>query len=125
MAFHVPEGARITEGPVASDRRDGHNGAFVVPSVEAGWELVFLASDGEGWDHVSARAQRTGDPSKSRIPTWREMVFLKGVCWDDDDVVMQLHPRRADYVDCHPHVLHLWRPTTPGVTIPTPPRAFV
>jgi len=36
-----------------------------------------------------------------------------------DDVVMQLHPARSDYVNNHNFCLHLWRPQ--GQTIPTPP----
>jgi hypothetical protein len=51
------------------------------------------------------------------------MVFIKGLFWDDDDVVMQLHPKRSEYVNQHPHTLHLWRPMT--ATIPTPPASLV
>jgi len=51
------------------------------------------------------------------------MAFVKDLCWDDDDVVMQLHPRKADYVNDHPHTLHLWRPI--DREIPTPPTIFI
>jgi hypothetical protein len=51
------------------------------------------------------------------------MCQVKRLFWDGDDVVMQLHPREDDYVNCHPCVLHLWRPT--GDAIPTPPADLV
>ena len=131
--FHVPECGRIVDGEMGSDR--GVNaGAFIIDSVEPGWVLYLICDDGRcpgcvtDWEHVSVRAHKpakwcTQRPEQSRVPTWREMAHVKGVCWDDDDVVMQLHPRRADYVNRHPHVLHLWRPTR--VPIPTPPIGLV
>jgi hypothetical protein len=120
--FHVPELARLTLAAAApqqllSDRTDGNNGAFAVPSVEPGWNLFMLASDGAGWEHVSVHARRG---TQTRTPNWREMCHVKDLFWDDDDAVMQLHPRRADYVNMHPNVLHLWRPTWTAVPLPDP-----
>ena len=123
MSFHVPERARNTTHPhLGSTARDGNNGVFEFDSVEPGWRLVLLCSDGLGWEHVSVRAGAVGR-EKSRTPTWKEMAFVKDLCWDGEDVVMQLHPRKTEYVNNHPHVLHLWRPT--DATIPTPPAALV
>jgi hypothetical protein len=123
--FHVPERDRVRDGPMASER--GINaGGFVVDSCEPGWVLVLICDDGRapghetGWEHVSVRAATA---SRSRVPRWREMCFVKALCWDDDDIVMQLHPARAEYVNTHPHVLHLWRPI--HEPIPTPPRNLV
>jgi len=65
-----------------------------------------------------ARAQQ-----QLRTPTWDEMAFVKTLCWDADDVVMQLHPARSAYVNVHPNVLHLWRPLR--AIIPLPPRVMV
>jgi hypothetical protein len=136
MAFHVPEAARNTTHPqLASTSADGNNGAFYLESPEPGWRLVLIASDSSdpnipddwrGWEHVSVHAFRDAAREwkvKMRTPTWREMVYVKDLCWDEEDVVMQLHPRRSEYVNNHPHVLHLWRPT--HVAIPTPPAILV
>jgi len=120
--FHVPHAARQLDGPLASDDSYGNNGAFVFDSVEPGWLLACIAGDGAGWEHVSARAI-SRNHKVSRIPTWKEMVHAKHLFWDDDDRVVQYHPPRKDYVNCHPHVLHLWRPTT--VELPFPPSILV
>jgi hypothetical protein len=136
MSFHVPELSRDTQHPIlGTTRADGNNGAFHIESPEPGWTLALIASDGEGWEHVSVHAYRTRQVDvvgllgraestpKMRTPTWKEMSYVKRLCWDAEDVVMQLHPRESEYVNCHPNVLHLWRPTT--ASIPTPPVEFV
>lgn len=122
MSFHVPEASRlITHPQLGSTAADGNNGMFTLPSPEPGWTLAVLCSDGMGWEHVSVHAYRGGDCGTARTmrtPTWKDMCFVKDTCWDDEDVVMQLHPRKSAYVNQHPHVLHLWRPT--HATIPEP-----
>ena len=127
--FHVPsERYRITVGAMASD--PGINaGAFVIDSCENGWALYLIADDGlapgdsSRWEHVSVRATTRRPPERSRIPTWREMAHVKDLCWDADDVVIQIHPARRYYVNVHPHVLHLWRPL--DVAVPVPPTILV
>jgi hypothetical protein len=121
MSFQVPEKSRLHHDPqVGSDASDGNNGAFLVPSPAPGWVLLLICSDGGGWEHVSVSARRH---DKTRIPTWQEMSFVKRTCWGADDVVVQFHPRERDYVNTHPHVLHLWRPI--GVELPTPDPTLV
>lgn len=125
MSFHVPElsrGARMVHPALVGTVADGNNGAFDVESPESGWRLACVASDGESWEHVSIHAYNTIQ-TKQRCPTWKEMSYIKRLFWDGGDVVMQLHPREAEYVNCHPHVLHLWRPT--DSEIPTPPAILV
>lgn len=112
--FHVVETARMTDGPMATRPHAGQYGCFVLPSPEPGWMLMTIADDGThaevpesiGWEHVSVHARQHG---KMRTPTWKEMAYVKGLFWDDDDTVVQYHPARAVYVNHHPHVLHLWR----------------
>jgi hypothetical protein len=127
MTFHVPERDR---NPFWSDKSDGNCGQFLMESPEPGWWLAVIASDGTeasvpesaGWEHVSVHAYRPrGMNPQLRTPTWKEMTFVKDAFWGDDDVVMQLHPRRSEYVNVHPHVLHLWR----HADIPTPPLTLV
>lgn len=125
MSFHVPElsrGGPMTHPALHGTSIDGNNGAFDIASPEPGWRLAFVTSDGESWEHVSIHAYNV-IRTKQRTPTWKEMSYIKRLCWDGDDVVMQLHPRESEYVNCHPYVLHLWRPT--AAAIPTPPSMLV
>lgn len=123
--FHVPELARDTEHPIlGSTSADGNNGAFHLESPEPGWKLSIIASDGLGWEHVSVHAYRrivaVSSPAQTRTPTWKEMSYVKRLYWDAEDVVIQFHPRESEYVNCHPHVLHLWRPTNQEIPTPDP-----
>lgn len=84
--------------------------------------LLVIANDGEfyGWEHVSIHARDNGSPNRMRCPTWDEMDYVKRLFWNDDEAVMQLHPPRAQWVNNHAHVLHLWRPVDVAVPLPPP-----
>ncbi len=112
---------------------DGMNGVFEIP-FEHNPKIHFLAisSDGSepdghsvGWEHVSIRAGAMNEKGKryERVPNWMEMCWLKELFWKDDECVVQFHPPKLDYVNLHPHVLHLWRFT--GGIFPMPEKAFV
>lgn len=118
--FHVPEHARVTSGPLASIPAYGNNGFFVIRF--GAFELRCQVSDGGGWEHVSVTKARPGHQAK-KAPNWDDMVLAKGLFWDDEDTVIQLHPPKRDYVNHHPACLHLWRPI--GVEIPLPDPIFV
>jgi len=70
------------------------------------------------WEHVSVSLIYA-----DRCPTWQEMCFIKNIFWDEEDSVIQYHPAKKDYVNYHPHTLHLWNPI--GFAIPTPPSILV
>lgn len=76
------------------------------------------ASDGGGWEHVSVVPL-----SGNNVPTWKEMCVIKDMFFEEDEAVMQLHPKKSDYVNIHPNCLHLWKPT--GVELPLPPKEYV
>lgn len=120
--FHVNEKYRITNHPILkSSRLDGNNGAFKIPSPESNRTLFCIISDGEGWEHVSVHALSLNGSLKT--PNWNEMCFIKDTFWDDEDVVIQYHPKRSEYVNNHPNTLHLWRAT--NLEIPRPPSILV
>jgi hypothetical protein len=81
-----------------------------------GMDLFVIASNGLGWEHVSVSL-------KNRCPNWKEMSFVKDLFWDEDQVVMQLHPAKKNHINIHDHCLHLWRPI--DETIPLPPKFLV
>jgi hypothetical protein len=128
VSFRVPEAARMIVGPMGSRPHAGLYGAFMIESPEPGWQLIAIATDGQDpdvpdaapWEHVSVHARRG---LRSRIPSWREMCHIKDLFWEPDDLVVQFHPRRADYVNRHEHVLHLWRYRL--AELPTPPTGLV
>lgn len=131
MAFLVPEASRILAGYFATKPADGNNGAFLLPSPVAGWILFCIASDSSDpdaaglppWEHVSVTARRPSKLGSSRTPTWAEMCAVKHAFWSPADVVVQFHPAAADYINNHPHCLHLWAPI--GQVVPVPPSIYV
>lgn len=76
----------------------------------AKWEarhgLTVIASgatelDGRRWWHVSVAHPR-------RLPTWEELREVKDLFIGRDRKAIQVLPRQAEYVNIHPHCLHLW-----------------
>lgn len=128
MTFHVPEKYRFKRRGhhYDSDVTFGNNGMFFVPRLGMGRNgpggfkdaspLKVIASDGEGWEHVSVSLT-------TRCPSWEEMCFIKSMFWDKEDCVVQYHPPEREYVNNHPYCLHLWRPI--GADIPMPPSYMV
>jgi hypothetical protein len=111
--FHVPEKARITKAvhkQYGTDESAGNNGLFVFSYI--GYEVRVIASDGLGWEHCSVSINR------DRTPTWEVMCAVKDLFWDAEDTVIQFHPKKSEYVNCHPYVLHLWRPTEKEIELP-------
>ena len=106
--FHVPEQYRVTSGRMASVTADGNNGLFLIPHGSD--VLQCIASDGNGWDHVSLTV-KVKNRHQFEVPSWDIMCWIKDTFWDKEDWVAQFHPAHSEYVNNHPYVLHLWRPT--------------
>lgn len=64
---------------------------------------VVVSVDGGYVEHVSVS-------TKKRTPTWEEMCFVKDICFADEELVIQFHPKKSEYVNFHPYTLHMWRP---------------
>lgn len=127
--FRVPNLLRLSKAEcrrrgwpesIGSSFTSGNNGTFLIPSYTPSRPIKAIASDGAGWEHVGVSLMMR----KPRVPNWEEMCAIKGLFWDDEDVVMQLHPRASEYVNYHPGCLHLWRPSG-EIEIPTPPSILV
>lgn len=123
---------RLRQGPYGSDDSMKDGGVFQIPYKDTNTMLFVIATSGnppllgtEIWEHVSARAfddAKSASP-KERTPTWDEMCFLKDIFWHPEECVIQYHPPKSQYVNVHPHVLHLWRQA--GVDMPTPPKGYI
>ena len=59
--------------------------------------------DESGWEHVSV------SPYKGKMPTWDDMCAIKDIFWDDEEAVIQIHPKKSEYVNVKDNCLHLWR----------------
>ena len=113
---------RLEAGRVEGDRSWGAYGQFIMQGP-CGEKLCIIASgadaddiQAEGWEHVSVSTKR-------RCPNWQEMCFVKDLFWAPDECVVQYHPPKADYVNNHPFVLHLWKHR--DMPFPTPPSILV
>lgn len=115
---------RIAKGPLASTPEQGNDGAFLLHSTP-GTQLVVIASDGAAWDHVSVHAKYRNRHGKTRrrTPTWAEMCLVKELFFDAEETVVQFHPPESEYVNNHPHCLHLWR--SQQTAFPSPPAELV
>lgn len=88
---------------------DEGNGYFVVPGT--GCELRIIASNDEGWDHVSVSTKR-------RCPNWPEMKRVKELFFKVDEPAYQIFPVQEYYINCHPYCLHWWRPQQGEILMP-------
>lgn len=114
---------RVRSGPLDPVDRNAVeiadvSGAFAFKLREGGPGFVVVASNGDGWDHLSVS-------TAGRCPTWDEMDAIKRMFFRPAEVAMQLHLPPADHINCHPYTLHLWRPHGTKRAIPLPPKEFV
>lgn len=96
---------RIKSGQLGSDKSFGNNGAFAYILHAQTYKKIpatIIVSDGMGWEHVSISL-------KDRTPTWEEMCAIKDLLWDEEDLVVQYHPPKSEYVNVAVNCLHLWR----------------
>lgn len=80
-------------------------GWFEMPSKAGGPKLRMQVSPAYleyEFEHVSVSLAH-------RCPTWEEMCKVKDLFWDAEDVVVQFHPAKSDYVNLAKTCLHLWR----------------
>lgn len=111
---------RVRSGEYGSDDSFGFNGMFEIALSGEARRIRCIASNGQGWEHVSV----SFGPGAKSCPSWEVMCRVKDLFWNDDDVVIQFHPAKRDYVNNHPGCLHLWR-CTDGREQPVPPSILV
>lgn len=69
-----------------------------------GWDGSVIATNNAGWEHVSVV------PYAKRItPDWYAMCKVKEIFFDDEEAVIQVHPKKSEYVNNLENCLHLWR----------------
>ena len=90
---------------------DNKNGIFKV--YINGRSFFVIASNGCGWDHVSVSPK-----NQKRCPTWDEMCAIKDMFFDEEETVVQYHPKKCEYINDHPYVLHLWKKQNEDFQLP-------
>lgn len=92
----------------------GFQARLIHPTIKPG--IVIIASWGAGWEHVSVSR-------RNRTPSWEEMATIKDIFWEEEECVVQFHPPKSEYVNTHPHCLHLWKKI--GHEYETPPKILI
>lgn len=99
---------------IKKEGRDGFGGVFY--DKKSRCNLNFIMSSGAGFEHCSVSMP-------TRCPSWEQMCTVKDAFWNEDEVCMQLHPAKKDYINNHPYCLHIWKPI--DEEIPLPPTIMV
>lgn len=102
MNFEILNKYRVAKGQWGSGQ-DCDYGLFFIPTKKCPAPLKVISSgcSDQTWHHVSVSLPH-------RCPTWEEMCLVKDLFFGDE-VVIQFHPKKKDYVNNHPFCLHLWR----------------
>lgn len=110
---------------IKKEGKDGFGGSVYPVEYKKGKPVIsknydkvlhFIFSTACGFEHLSVS-------TPVRTPTWDEMCKMKEIFWRDDEVCMQLHPKKEDYVNNMKYCLHIWKPI--DKEIPTPPSIMV
>lgn len=100
---------RIEHPLFAGEMGDVFNGVFEIDSPKRrGVKLTIMSGNGLGWDHVSVSAFNK-IKGKSVMPSWSDMSHVKELFFNDNETVVQFHPKKEEYVNIHSKCLHLWR----------------
>lgn len=112
---------RLRDRELATYGQTGNSGNGCFKVFVRGRSFFVIASNGDGWDHVSVSP---GSQRRQSCPTWDEMCAIKDMFFEPEEAVVQYHPAKSAYINNHPYCLHLWRPNN-GATLPTPPTVFI
>lgn len=69
---------------------------------------VVWGTDEDGWEHVSVSPF-----DHNTMPSWEDMCRIKDIFWEDEEIAIQFHPKKSQYVNLMENCLHLWRPKDP------------
>ncbi len=99
---------------IKREGKDGFGGSFY--DKKSRCRLNFIMSWGLGFEHCSVSLP-------NRCPSWEQMCAIKELFWKDDEICMQSHPKKKDYINHMKYCLHIWRPI--DKEIPCPPSIMV
>lgn len=70
-------------------------------------ECLAMRFIADNWEHVMLNLEE-----QKRCPTYEEMCILKETFWTEDEIAIQVHPKKSDYINKCQYALHLWRNKT-------------
>lgn len=110
------EKLRCTTGRFATRIHESRGGCFNFRTKS--FSILIVVDNGlqTGWEHVSASLEH-------RCPNWEEMAYIKSLFWEDNETVIQFHPKKTEYKNLHPYCLHMWKKV--GVDHDLPPSILV
>lgn len=118
--WDIINNARLRTGMFGSTDDYGFTGAFMFSVPNEPKPVFCIASDQEGWQHVSVSFGK----DDHKTPKWEVMCYIKDLFWEPEDCVVQFHPPHSEYVNVHGGCLHLWR-CIDGREQPMPPSIMV
>lgn len=112
---------RNTTHSLLSTEKGSRFGMFIIPYRNRELAVVvapdlYISGKKNEWEHVSVSLP-------NRCPNWEEMSFIKDLFFDEEDTVVQYHPKKSQHVNIHPYCLHLWGWN--GGEFPCPPSILV
>ncbi len=119
--LHTLDRYRLKRDELKLVGRYGNSGDGIFKVFVNGRSFIVLASNGGGWDHVSVSPC---NQKRTTCPTWEEMSAIKDMFFEPEEMAVEYHPPKSEYVNNYPYCLHLWRPND-GREIVMPPRIFV
>ena len=86
---------------------NGGNGEIMVGNWKG---TVVWGNDEDGFEHVSVCPY-----NHSITPSWDDMCAVKNIFFEDEEIALQIHPKKSEYVNIMQNCLHLWRPKDPAL----------
>jgi len=93
---------RVLKGKWATDPNADY-GLFYVPFDKTNVKLQVVCGP------MKNTGQNVSVSLLKRCPNWIEMSHVKDLFWDENETVLQFHPKKNQYVNIHQFCLHLWR----------------
>lgn len=98
LEHNTLEESLIREMGISSSQRS----EFLIPAVSATATITAIDFKDDDFEHVLLNP-------KNRLPTYEEMANLKDIFWNQNEVTIQVHPSKSDYINIENYTLHLWR----------------
>lgn len=78
---------------------------FEFPLTEIAYgECSAINFNDEEWEHIMLNLEE-----HNRCASYEEMSVLKETFWEENEIAIQVHPKKSEYINLRQYALHLWR----------------